>query len=263
MAPIKFEENIKNKLENRALKPSSLAWDKLSNRLDEQEKNKNSKLFWWLGIAASIVGVVFVTSQFFNSNTNILNDSIIVDNEIKIQDKPQVDNVIVDNKLEGETLVNEKFQENKASNLTQMGKEKTEKVDKKIGHKTVEHIYENKKVIAKTNFENKVTSEKHIENKLSNLSKEDNKILSVVAEIKSMEAHENSVSDEDIEGLLKQAQKEILIQNVYNDSTKTVDANALLQDVEDDLDESFRTKVFEALKSSYKSVKTAVAQRNN
>jgi len=35
MAPIKFEEDIRDKLEKRQLKPSSNAWKKLSDRLDE------------------------------------------------------------------------------------------------------------------------------------------------------------------------------------------------------------------------------------
>ena len=42
-----------------------------------------------------------------------------------------------------------------------------------------------------------------------------------------------------------------------------IDASDLLQDVEADLDQSFRDKVFKTLKSSYYSVKTAVADRNN
>ena len=33
--------------------------------------------------------------------------------------------------------------------------------------------------------------------------------------------------------------------------------------VEDDMGQSFRSKVFEALTESYKTVKTAVAERNN
>jgi len=41
-----------------------------------------------------------------------------------------------------------------------------------------------------------------------------------------------------------------------------VDANALLQDVEAELQDSFRTRVFETLKSTFKTVKTAVADRN-
>ncbi|MCB0445367.1 MAG: hypothetical protein KDC68_06915, partial [Gelidibacter sp.] len=72
-----------------------------------------------------------------------------------------------------------------------------------------------------------------------------------------------TISDEAIDALLNQAQKEITLQKLYNEDVKTVDANALLQDVETDLQQSFRDKVFEALQTSYDKVKTAVAQRNN
>jgi len=39
-------------------------------------------------------------------------------------------------------------------------------------------------------------------------------------------------------------------------------ANALLESVEQELDQSFRSKVLEAIKTSYNSVKTAIATRN-
>ena len=37
----------------------------------------------------------------------------------------------------------------------------------------------------------------------------------------------------------------------------------LLETVEDEMGQSYRGKVFEALKESYKTVKTAVVNRNN
>ncbi len=95
------------------------------------------------------------------------------------------------------------------------------------------------------------------------LTQEELKIIEVVAEIKQLQAKESSVSDEEIDSLLKQAQREILKQRIYDETTRTVNADALLQDVEVELDQSFRDKVFGALKSSYKSVKTAVAERRN
>ena len=63
--------------------------------------------------------------------------------------------------------------------------------------------------------------------------------------------------------LLKEAEREIFKDKLKNENTRTVNANDLLQDVEADLEQSFRAKVFETLKSSYDSVKTAVANRNN
>ena len=95
------------------------------------------------------------------------------------------------------------------------------------------------------------------------LSFEEQQIKDVVAKVEAMKNNNESVSEDDIDALLMQAQKEIRLNNLINETTGVVDANALLQDVEADLDQSFRSKVFEALKSSYNSVKTAVAQRNN
>ena len=43
MAPIDFENNIKDKLDERMLKPSTDAWGKLSERLDNQDKKNNKK----------------------------------------------------------------------------------------------------------------------------------------------------------------------------------------------------------------------------
>jgi len=79
-----------------------------------------------------------------------------------------------------------------------------------------------------------------------------------------MKAKNIDVTDADIDVLLKEAQKEIIRNRIYNKTTSVVDANALFQDVEAELNQSsFRNKVFEALKSSYNSVKTAVAHRND
>jgi|GEM_PF-6899774 len=79
-----------------------------------------------------------------------------------------------------------------------------------------------------------------------------------------MKAKNIDVTDADIDVLLKEAQKEIIRNRIYNKTTSVVDANALFQDVEAELNQSsFRNKVFEALKSSCNSVKTAVAHRND
>ena len=85
----------------------------------------------------------------------------------------------------------------------------------------------------------------------------------MVAEINRLNAENQGISESEIDSLLKQAEREILTNKIYNENTKTVNASALLQDVEADLEQSFRTRVFEALKSGYVTVKTAVAERNN
>ena len=63
MAPIKFEDNIREKLEGREIEPSSDAWKKLSKRLDENSKKKSNYTLWY-AIAASIIGALIAVSVF-------------------------------------------------------------------------------------------------------------------------------------------------------------------------------------------------------
>ena len=92
---------------------------------------------------------------------------------------------------------------------------------------------------------------------------EDEKLKEVVAQIQELKNTNEAVTEDEIDALLKEAEKAIFKEKIKSANTQTVDADALLQDVEADLQQSFRDRVFEALKTSYETVKTAVAERNN
>ena len=76
-----------------------------------------------------------------------------------------------------------------------------------------------------------------------------------------LEKNNTWVTDAEVNQLLRQAQEEILATKVlrYDNS---VDATALLADVEGELDKSFRDQSFDALKDGFVKVRTAVADRN-
>ena len=252
MVPNKFEDIIKDKLENRRLKPSADAWDKLSERLDNEDKMKNNTSFWWLGIAASIIGVLFVVSQFLNKAEVV--EPVIVDSPEKIENI-EIEPLLSSEKEEAsvEVKTNEvsaykKILKQKSVIITEMNTDK---------HKNAVATHETKKE------EKDIKSNKSVAVLKEELSFEEQKIKDVVAKVKALKNDNVAVTDDDIDALLLEAQKEIRLNNIINETTGVVDANALLQDVEADLDKSFRNKVFEAIKSSYNSVKTAVAQRNN
>ncbi len=69
--------------------------------------------------------------------------------------------------------------------------------------------------------------------------------------------------DTEIEALLSKAKHDVIIKTATNNEQSKINANSLLEEVEFDLDQSFRDKVFEKLKVSYKKVSTAVANRND
>ncbi|MDD7886837.1 hypothetical protein [Flavivirga sp. 57AJ16] len=253
MEPIKFEERIKDKLDKRRLQPSHSAWDKLSERLDNQEKKRNNKPILWLGLAASIVGILLVISQLFNNETiandvpkTMVNPEIVEQNESKVID---VEEYINTENTSERTLVNPK-----------------EIVKKPIKKPVLikSELNKGQTVIVQENGVKKINKEtvNTVKIALDPLSFEEEKVQAVAHKIQALK-NNNAVTDDAIDALLLEAQKEIRLNRLYNETTGVVDANLLLKDVEAELDASFRSKVFEAIKASYGTVKTAVAQRND
>lgn len=276
MAPIKFEENIKEKLEDRRLEPSQDAWDTLANRLDGNTSKRKSGLFFYLGIAASIVGVLLVYTLVVKSSDGVDAIQDVVNTEVKINDNTTpVVNVETNSQIE-KTLQDKvesnpvELKENTQPTIEKLrtdyvvsshtaSKAPQENNSQKLIHNTVKATQETS--VAATLTDDSKT--RLVELPLNKLDFESIKVLEVVAEIKKLESEGNQVTESEIDSLLKQAERDILKQRIYNQTTRTVDADALLQDVEADLDQSFREKVFDNLKSSFNSVKTAVATRNN
>ena len=84
----------------------------------------------------------------------------------------------------------------------------------------------------------------------------------MVAQVELLENNNISISNTEIDSLLRKAQDEILTDKIFNQEGK-VDALALLNEVEGELDISFREQIFESLKTGFLKVRTAVADRNN
>ncbi len=257
MAPIKFEEHIKDKLEKRTINPSEDAWSKLSRKLDEQEGKSNSKIVWWIGIAASLVGVFLVTTLFFN---NVEGESVLptlVDSPIKDVVNPEKEtlknNVVVENEKSSQKEAN-KFIEEVNTN-----KVKKEVVRKNVAKRS-DNIIDKTKVVANTNLEDSAVENENVIIQNSVLEEVNNQVI--VAQILETENDKILVTDSEIESLLENAQKDIALNQIKTQKEKTVNANSLLEDVESDLDVSFRDKIFKTIESSYITVKTAVVERN-
>ncbi len=90
----------------------------------------------------------------------------------------------------------------------------------------------------------------------------DTKIAEVVAQVNLLEQGDGELTDAEVDSLIRRAQREILTDKIFRQD-KTVDAMALLTEVEDELDQTFRDQIFEKLKAGFIKVRTAVADRNN
>lgn len=257
MEPNKFEKHIKNTLEKRTIQPSKDAWNELEDKLNASENHQKSNYFMWIGIAASIVGILLVVSQFFNDNQMDNIEPVIVNNpKIETQDEPT-------------QIAVEKMDDNKQNKVSEKSdsKLKLNPVTKtpvlKIHSKEQLSIASSEPEVSDNDIVPETPKINHVEIKQNKLSLEDEKIQDVIAQVQSLKDRNHTVTDNEIELLLQQAQKEIRQQQMYDENSGVVDAQLLLEDVEMDLDQSFREKAFEALKANFNFIKTAVAKRND
>lgn len=252
MKQVKWEDNVKDALEKRVIKPSETSWSTLSERLDASEKQQTKSMFWWIGVAASVTAVLFITTMFFNGNTPEVQNPILVDTQEHLDEQT----FELDQLQQEQQLVEQK----EVRDPTDPIEEREEPKQPMNSQDLITSPTQQKTQIVKNN---QVTPVSSIIPESTMETLENRKVTEIVAHIEDLKSKGQPVTDADIEVLLTKAQRDINYQSAIGEANYTVDANALLRDVEIDLQESFRNKIFEALKNSYETIRTAVAERQN
>lgn len=273
MAPIKLEDTMKERLEERRLEPTSAAWERISGKLEVAQESKKSKRVLWMSIAASFVGGLIIAVLFFQ-NTSIVETPTIV-----VTPETDVDTQIIKDPKE---LLQINNTQNVEDQITEVAiiKNTTQEADmnptkNSTKQDTQPKVVKKKETIVPTQKEMGTTKDKEriaVVDKNIDTKEEDlientqfdtaisNKVNEMVAQVED----KSIVTDEELDALLKDAQREIISSQIFNKETNRVDANALLLDVEAEVDPaSFREKIFDALKDGFEKARTAVADRNN
>lgn len=263
MAPIKFEENIRERLEAREMQPSHSAWNKLSAQLDDVPEKKGNK-FIWFAVAAAIVGALVAVSVFINDS------SISSEKNDKLVKEETQTNKRLQKDVENNVFTNnsEAIPKKEVAAIEEVSEEKTEESTKVVTQSVVTPA----KYIAKNDMEPVISKVMEVVKndeesiiKKSNLTQEEiifnTKVDKVVAEVMALQNNNGTITAEEIDALLQSAQKDIATQRIL--SSQKVDATALLLDVEFELERSFRDKVFDALGDGFQKIRTAVVERNN
>lgn len=245
MEPTKFENYIKKVLNGREIKPSETAWHRIKGQIGYENKSNKSSYSRY-GIAAGFIGILMFSVIYF------LADNSTINQEAQITAKPSTQLVEEEKELQKvpgpkeESLITtaEQYSEDKAKVLPDPKKKSNDEV-----------VLSEDSQLVKTEV---------IQNKIPEDSNEiiEAKIAEVLSMMNSLEENDNSITDFEVDSLLRQAQKEILTEKYLNPD-KTVNPEALLSQVEGELDESFRDQIFDKLKSGFNKVRTAVAERNN
>ncbi len=275
MAPLNFEDKIKEKLEQRAIEPSEGSWEKLSGQLDQVQNQKNgNRKIWWYSLAAIFVGVLILTSVFFKNpvskevNTQLVdrNTEIVKQNDTEIVQKDNEDhqNIVGKEYVIADTKKNEDKLVVAAEDKTELKRKEKENSQKAKSGSLIsaDGIKQEKQTIEIVQNDSEIIKIPKQEEALSiNPEVINSKIADIVAHVEELQKNNAEVTDEEINELLLKAQKDITTQKILK--SNTVSASALLQDVEEEIDETFKQKVFEALKAGFQKVKTAVAEREN
>lgn len=258
MAPTKFEDRMRDTLEKRSITPSPEAWSKLEARLDNNKASGRATLYWWLGMAACVLIIITISVNKFSSTDTEEILPVIVDTKSNdLDDKQEInptqkkeDIQVVSNDLTKESIQN-KNNTKRAETAKQSDIKSSATKSQNLNVKVAEA--NEKQIIKSTNY---------LKDKVEELTVEVD--LDATASIlKDVQLRDTVSKDKEVDSLLKAAQKELLLDKTFKENLRTVDASSLLRDVEEELEQSFRSKVLEALVSSYETVKTAVANRNN
>ncbi|MEZ0182694.1 hypothetical protein AB9T89_10645 [Flavobacterium oncorhynchi] len=243
MAPNNFEKDFRDKLNQRKIEPSNKAWDRLDAMLSvaEEEKatvlprSKKDSKRKWLFIAASIVGFLLVGTFFFNQKEALVetpkNNVVIEENVEKDPIVQPVLNAI--DSVKQEVVVSEKESLKKKEIL----KDKYLEVSSQKSNKNKSNQVAESSIIIKNNQE------------------------------KQSKTNQTAIADttkkESVDQLLDSAEKTIIAENSAKPKSKVkVNAADLLNQVDGELELSFREKVVTKVNKNYQSVKVALANRN-
>ena len=94
-------------------------------------------------------------------------------------------------------------------------------------------------------------------------SKIDAEVNDLISKVQEQQNSGVAYSDAEIDQLLRDAQRDIISEKMFDRERNTISAEALLYEVEEELDPSFRDRIFEALKDGFIKAREAIVSRNN
>ena len=238
MEPNNFEKDFREKLNQRKIEPSDKAWDRLDAMLSVAENKKPEKKRKWLYIAASVVGFLLVGTFFFNQKKNEVEtpkNTIVIKEDQKKNSVTKPTLNIIDS-IKTEIAISEKDATQTSTKIS---------ITKKINHNQ--------------------NPNKTIKNE-SNQIAESSVIIKNNQEKQSINNQTSVVESpkkESVDQLLNSTEKTVIAENSAKPKSKVkVNANDLLNQVDGELELSFREKVITKVNKNYQTVKVALANRN-
>jgi hypothetical protein len=247
MAPVEFEKELKKRLRSREARPSEDTWDRIADRLDAEGPARRRNPRWWMGLAAASVAFLLALVFFWEQpGPSPGRDPVVEAPEKQMgapgekQDTPSDD------------LVGKPGQVGIA--LTSEGEGSESSVPVQVpGPEAFQDVTKGEAVAS--------LKEPASGDDLARMEGLARQLDSTYARIAGMEPASQPVDDAQIDSLLWQARQAIARQDSLAEQP-SVDPFILLAQAEDELDQTFREKIMEKVKSGVTRLRTAVAQNN-
>ena len=260
---------IKDILEERRIEASENSWEKLAGKLDANDQKNGKKKFYYVYAACLALLVSLLVFMFAKSTTN-LGDDIIVkeDNTSKsIIKKENLQKTII-------PIIEEKEQKEQKNTIdkTQIAIEekalnnrKKSIIKKQIDPQAKEQLTAE---LHKEVRQEIISSEKENQPKIKTIIAQKEVIADVDSTLKKsivalLQEEKVAITNAEIDQLLQEAQQslselDIKIKEENVDVTRFATADELLNDVEYELDMSFKQRVFQLIKEKVKKRTVAV-----
>ncbi|MDX6183827.1 hypothetical protein SGQ44_16840 [Flavobacterium sp. Fl-77] len=236
MEPNNFEKDFRKKLNQRTIAPSDKAWDRLDAMLSIVEEKKSPVRSFptakkrGLYVAASLVGFLLLGTFFFQQKKDAVE---IPKNNVAVEENSQNDSVIKPVLYTNDS--------------------------DKISIASREEAFEKK------------SSQKENQNSNQSIKKEQNQVAesSIIKNNQEKQSINNQNSmvetskSESEDQLLSSAKEPMVVEHLAKPKTKIkINANDLLDQVDGELELSFREKIITKVNKNYQTVKVALANRN-
>jgi hypothetical protein len=231
------QHNYRKELQNRTIKPSSDSWEKLSRNLAAQENKEKGGNWMFFKVASIILIFISVGFYFLKEDENLINPQIIVSPTLKenlnvIPDKNDV--------FETEIAVTPDISTVKKSPI----------IDSKMRKSGAGEVVSSQPMNERTISINK-------DNELAIIDTVTEAIL--ITEI--LNSEEQFIDDE-VQQLLNESKIKLIV-NGQISTKKVVDANVLLNSVEEDLYKDLKQKLIDKIASTLKNPKEVVTSRED
>jgi hypothetical protein len=266
MEPNKIEEQFKELLNSRELQPSDKAWDRLDAMLSVAEEKKTKRSFGWLYIAASIIGFIFVGTLFFSQTEELID---VRRNDVVLQEKEEKSSEHIIQGQSGKDIL-PSIQSQGVAEVSNDNQKSKNQITKSEGIVHCNTCPSEKVIITRelrSNWRSNQKTNRNL-NQINNEKIAEFKNETSIAHSEIPKTVESNKSLTDKESILK-SDNNLLVsldntakQLANKKATIKVDAKSLLSQVDGEVENTFREKVFTKINKNYQEIKVALVNRN-